>query len=127
MHEQCLHRAHPCRAWTAGTIIVPGGNCDANGNFSAAQGVNFPQIQDPGIACPGNNEAFEDAYFFMHEGLPMVYSDGFNHNTPAARPIASFANYLGEFGDNTMPDNDVYRTTSLRAAAHGRAGATKIS
>ena len=46
----------------------------------------------------------EDAYFFMHEGLPMVYSDGFNHNTNGGTPIVSYGNYLGEFGDNSMPD-----------------------
>ena len=44
----------------------------------------------------------------MHEGLPMVYSDGFNHNlaslTNGSTPIVSYANYLGEFGDNSMPD-----------------------
>jgi hypothetical protein len=83
--------------------LPPGGNCDANGNFSAAQAVNLPQSQDPGSCCPAN-EGFENAYFFMHEGLPMVYSDGFNHNTSGNTPIASYANYLGEFGDNTMPD-----------------------
>ena len=83
--------------------IPPGGNCDANGNFSAAQAVNLPQTQDGGSCCPAN-QAMEDAYFFMHEGLPMVYSDGFNHNTGGGTPIVSYANYLGEFGDNTMPD-----------------------
>ncbi len=83
--------------------IPPGANCDANGNFSAAQAVNMPQTQDPGSCCPAN-EGMENAYFFMHEGLPMVYSDGFNHNTSGNTPIESFANYLGEFGDNTMPD-----------------------
>lgn len=79
------------------------GNCDANGNFSGAQAVNFPQTQDGGSCCPAN-EGMENAYFFMHEGLPMVYSDGFNHNTGGGTPIVSYANYLGEFGDNTMPD-----------------------
>jgi hypothetical protein len=83
--------------------IPPGGNCDANGNFSAAQAVNLPQCQDPGSCCPAD-QPMEDAYFFMHEGLPMVYSDGFNHNTNGGTPIVSYANYLGEFGDNTMPD-----------------------
>jgi hypothetical protein len=83
--------------------IPPGGNCDANGNFSAAQAVNMPQTQDSGTCCPAN-QGLEDAYFFMHEGLPMVYSDGFNHNTNGGTPIESFANYLGEFGDNSMPD-----------------------
>ena len=83
--------------------IPPGSNCDANGNFSAAQAVNMPQTQDSGTCCPAN-EGMENAYFFMHEGLPMVYSDGFNHNTGSGTPIVSYANYLGEFGDNTMPD-----------------------
>jgi glycosidase len=79
------------------------GNCDGNGNFSGAQAVNFPQTQDGGSCCPAN-EGLENAYFFMHEGLPMVYSDGFNHNTGGGTPIVSYANYLGEFGDNSLPD-----------------------
>lgn len=83
--------------------IPPGGNCDANGNYSAAQAVNLPQTQDGGSCCPPN-QPMEDSYFFMHEGLPMVYSDGFNHNTNGGTPIVSYANYLGEFGDTTMPD-----------------------
>ena len=87
--------------------IPPGGNCDANGNFSAAQAVNMPQTQDGGTCCPAD-ETLENAYFFLHEGLPMVYSDGFNHNlaslTNGSTPIVSYANYLGEFGDNSMPD-----------------------
>jgi hypothetical protein len=87
--------------------IPPGGNCDANGNYSAAQAVNMSQTQDGGTCCP-YNEGMDNAYDFMHEGLPMVYSDGFNHNlasiTNGSTPIVSYANYLGEFGDNTMPD-----------------------
>lgn len=83
--------------------LPPGGNCDSNGNFSANQAVNMPQTQDPGSCCPAN-EGFENTYFFMHEGLPMVYSDGFDHNTSGNTPIASYANYLGEFGDNSMPE-----------------------
>ena len=67
----------------------------------------MPQTQDNGTCCPAN-ETLEDSYFFMHEGLPMVYSDGFNHNlaslTNGSTPIVSYANYLGEFGDNSMPD-----------------------
>jgi hypothetical protein len=84
-------------------FIPPGGNCDNNGNFSGAQAVNLPQTQDGDSCCPPN-EALENSYFFMHEGLPMAYSDGFDHNTNGGTPIVSYANYLGEFGDNTMPD-----------------------
>ncbi len=79
------------------------GNCDANGNFSAAQAVNMPQTQDGGTCCPANEE-WESAYLFMREGLPMIYSDGFNHNTGGGTPIVSYANYLGEFGDDTLPE-----------------------
>ena len=84
------------------------GNCDGNGNFSMAQAVNMPQTQDGGSSTPPN-QPMEDAYFFMHEGLPMVYSDGFNHNSSGGyptynTPILSTNNYLGEFGDNTTPD-----------------------
>ena len=95
--------------------IPPGGNCDANGNFSAAQAVNMPQTQDGGTCCPAD-ETLENSYFFLHEGLPMVYSDGFNHNlaslTNGSTPIVSYANYLGEFGDNSMP-NTMYTHNQL--------------
>jgi len=85
----------------------PGSNCDSNGNFSTTQGVNFTMTQDSDDCCPAN-QSMEDAYFFMHEGLPMAYSDGFNHNTNGGTPIESYANYLGEGSgtnsDNSMPD-----------------------
>lgn len=76
-------------------------NCDGTGNYSMAQGVNFPMDQDYGYNA---NLGLEDAYLFMHEGLPMAYSDGYNHNFSGGTPVVSYANYLGEFSDNTMPD-----------------------
>jgi hypothetical protein len=78
-------------------------NCDGNTNFGADEAVNMPQTQDPGSCCP-SDESLENSYFFMHEGLPMVYSDAFNHNTSGNTPITSYYNYLGEFGDNSGPD-----------------------
>jgi hypothetical protein len=77
------------------------GTCDGSGNYSAAQGVNFPMDQDYGYNV---NLGLEDAYLFMREGLPMVYSDGYNHNYSGGTPVESYANYLGEFSDNTMPE-----------------------
>jgi hypothetical protein len=72
--------------------------------YSAAQSVMFPQTQDGGSCCPVHQE-LQDAYYFMHEGLPMIYSDGYNHSGPPTYfPILSYANYLGEFGDNRMPE-----------------------
>jgi glycosidase len=76
-------------------------NCDGSGNYSMAQGVNFSMDQDYGYNA---NLGLEDAYLFMHEGLPMTYSDGYNHNSAGGTPVVSYANYLGEFGDTTMPD-----------------------
>ena len=103
--------------------IPPGGNCDSNGNFSAAQAVNMPQTQDNGTCCPAN-ETLENSYFFMHEGLPMVYSDGFNHNlaslTNGSTPIVSYANYLGEFGDNSMPDTMYTHNQLARGGTRSR-------
>lgn len=84
----------------------PSDYCNGNPypSYSAAQSVMFPQTQDGGSCCPVHQE-LQDAYYFMHEGLPMVYSDGFNHSGPPNYfPIVSYADYLGEFGDNTMPD-----------------------
>ncbi|HXS67436.1 MAG TPA: alpha-amylase family glycosyl hydrolase, partial [Candidatus Polarisedimenticolia bacterium] len=78
-----------------------GGNCDGSGNFSAAQAVNFTLNQDYGYYA---SLGLEDAYIFMREGLPMVYSDGFNHNASSGTPVVSYANYLGEFSDNTIPE-----------------------
>src|ERR1039457_3006563 len=77
------------------------GTCDNSGNYSAAEGVNFSMDQDYGYYA---NLGLEDAYLFMREGLPMVYSDGYNHNSAGGTPIVSYANYLGEFSDNTMPE-----------------------
>jgi hypothetical protein len=84
-------------------FIPPGGNCDSHGNFSGAQAVNFPMVQDPGYCCLPN-QTLADSYFFMHEGLPMVYSDGFNHNPDGNTPIISYALFLGQSNNNTLPD-----------------------
>ena len=80
-------------------------NCDSNGNYSLAQGANMMQNQDnTAYGYTYANMSLEDAYFFMHEGLPLVYADGFNHNPGGGTPIVTTNHYLGEFGDNTLPD-----------------------
>jgi len=81
------------------------GNCDSNGNYSLAQAANMVQDQDgTAYGYTYANMALEDAYFFMHEGLPMVYSDGFNHNNGGGTPIVTTNHCLGEFHDNTLPE-----------------------
>ncbi len=98
-------------------------NCDGSGNYSAAQGVNFPLNQDYGSYA---NLGLEDAYLFMREGLPMVYSDGFNHNSGGGTPVVSYANYLGEFGDNTMPDTMYLHNQLARGGTWSRWSDTNV-
>ena len=77
------------------------------GAFQAGQGVQFAQDQDHALCCV-NNRSLHNAYYFMHEGIPMIYSDGFNFagdpNNSGTFPIVPLANYLGEYADNQMPD-----------------------
>ena len=41
----------------------------------------------------------------MHEGLPGIYSDGYNHNYGGGTPIVRLhANFLGEYSDDSIPE-----------------------
>ncbi|HTB83554.1 MAG TPA: alpha-amylase family glycosyl hydrolase [Candidatus Sulfotelmatobacter sp.] len=92
-------------------------NCDGTGNYSAAQGVNFPMDQDYGYNA---NLGLEDAYLFMREGLPMTYSDGYNHNFAGGTPVVSYANYLGEYSDNSLPETVYLHNNLARGGTHSR-------
>jgi hypothetical protein len=72
--------------------------------FSAVQSVMFAQSQDASGCCATRRD-LQNAYYFMHEGLPEIYSDGYNQSGPPNYfPNPPYANYLGEFNDNGMPD-----------------------
>ena len=77
------------------------------GAFSAIQGVSFAEDQDHLLCCPTHRE-MQDAYYFMHEGLPMIYTDNFNWaGSPSSDqtfPQVPLTRYLGEYSDNTMPE-----------------------
>ncbi len=79
----------------------------APGGFSQVQAVQFAQSQDQSSCCATHRE-LQNAYYFMHEGLPEIYSDGYNQSQapPGQFPFPNIAdaNYLGEFGDGQMPD-----------------------
>jgi len=85
--------------------------CTENGTtycypaYSPALSVMFAQDQDSVACCPVHRE-MQDAYYFMHEGLPMIYSDNWNWAGPvsSAFPIVAMADYLGEFTNNQMPE-----------------------
>ncbi|MDB6125231.1 MAG: hypothetical protein JWQ71_4224 [Pedosphaera sp.] len=73
--------------------------------FTGAQSVLFAQSHDDDSST---RRELQNAYNFMREGLPDIYSDGYNQSQAASgqAPFPRHANapYLGEFGDNKMPD-----------------------
>ncbi|HMP84371.1 MAG TPA: alpha-amylase family glycosyl hydrolase, partial [Verrucomicrobiota bacterium] len=77
------------------------------GDFAANQGVQFAQNHDHMFCCV-NARHLHNAYNFMHEGIPIIYSDGNNFAGDPYQsttfPVVPFANYLGQYGDNQMPD-----------------------
>jgi hypothetical protein len=70
------------------------------------QGVQFSQSADNtycGISYAVR--ALQNGYNFMRVGLPEIYSDGYNESQSSPPfPGIPNANYLGQFGDQTMPD-----------------------
>src|SRR5207237_10887 len=47
----------------------------------------------------------QDAYYSMQEGIAVIYSDNYNQSGPPNYfPTVANANYLGEYGDNQMPE-----------------------
>jgi hypothetical protein len=74
------------------------------GSIIPIQSVMFAQSHDASGCCATHRD-IQNAYYFMHEGLPEIYSDNYNQSPgPSYFPTAPYANYLGEFGDNQMPD-----------------------
>ncbi len=101
-----------------------------SGAFSASQGVQFAEDQDHLLCCPTHRE-MQDAYYFMHEGLPMVYSDNFNWAGPPSSdqtfPQVPMTDYLGQYGDNTMPETSYIHHQMARGGTRGRWGSTTMS
>src|SRR2546428_1885449 len=74
------------------------------GAFSPAQSVMFAQSQDASGCCATHRE-MQNAYYFMHECIPEIYSDNYNLSGPPSYfPNRPYANYLGQFGDPQMPE-----------------------
>ena len=66
----------------------------------------------------------QDAYYFMHEGLPMIYSDNFNWagspTNSATFPEVPMTDYLGQYGDNTMPETCYIHNQMARGGTRPR-------
>jgi len=74
------------------------------GAFSPVQSVMFAQSHDASGSYAAHRE-MQNAYYFMHEGMSVIYSDGYNQSgAPNYFPSIAYANYLGEYNDNYMPD-----------------------
>ena len=70
--------------------------------FSPINSVLFAQSHDDGVAT---HRELHNAYNFFHEGIPSIYSDGYNQSSaPDYFPRVANAPYLGQFGDNKMPE-----------------------
>ena len=93
------------------------------GAFSSAQAVQFTEDQDHILCCPVHREV-QGAYYFMHEGLPMVYSDNFNWagdpNDPNTFPEVPRTDYLGQYGDVTMPETCYIHNQMARGGTRPR-------
>jgi glycosidase len=73
-----------------------------SGGFAAPDRVMYAQSHDNGFA---NKRELQLAYMFTREGIPLVYSDGYNQSgAPDYFPRVANAPYLGQFGDRKMPD-----------------------
>ncbi len=74
------------------------------GGFTPVQSVMFAQSHDASGSYAAHRE-LQNAYYFMHEGATVIYSDGYNFSgAPNYFPSLAYANYLGEYGENQMPD-----------------------
>lgn len=72
------------------------------GGFSAPNRIMYAQSHDNGFA---NHRELQLAYMFTREGIPLIYSDGYNQSSaPDYFPRVANAPYLGQFGDPKMPD-----------------------
>ncbi len=81
-----------------------------SGAIDPRQSVMFAQSHDASGSYAAHRE-LQNAYYFMHEGTSVIYSDGYNWSSPTVNngstnyfPSIAYANYLGEYGDNQMPD-----------------------
>jgi len=88
------------------------------GGFSASVRVMHAQSHDNDYAA---HRELQNAFYFMREGVPLIYSDGY-YEASGNPPFPRHANapYLGEFGDNKMPDVAYLHHQLARGGTQGR-------
>ncbi len=92
--------------------------------FSGQYSILFAQSHDDASA---SHRELQEAYNFTREGLPSIYSDGYNQSgAPDYFPRVASAPYLGEFGDNKMPDVAYLHHQLARGGTRSRWGDADI-
>lgn len=76
------------------------------GGFPAEQGVTHAQSHDSDFAA---RRELQHAFYMTRAGLPLIYTDGNNHagilgGSGGAFPRISNTNFLGQYGDNRIPN-----------------------
>jgi hypothetical protein len=94
------------------------------GGFSPYDRVMFAQNHDAFGAYAVHRE-LQLPFYFMREGIAAIYSDNYNkaetcRDCGGAFPSHANANYLGEFGDNKMPDIVTLHNQLARGGTRGR-------
>lgn len=74
--------------------------------FNQFTGVSFPHSHDSDFASA---RSLQYAYYMTREGLPIVYTDGYFkagtlQDSGGAFPRHANTNFLGQFGDNRLPN-----------------------
>jgi glycosidase len=94
------------------------------GGFSAPNRIMHASSHDNGYS---NHRELQNAYYFLREGIPLIYSDGYNQEGgDSPFPRVANAPYLGQFGDNKMPDLAQLHGQLARGGTRSRWGDSDI-
>jgi hypothetical protein len=98
------------------------------GGFSAGVRVMHAQSHDSDYAV---RRELQNAFYFFREGVPLVYSDGYNKSDSCGDcggPFPRHANaaYLGEYGDGKLPDLAWLHHELARGGSRGRWGDSDV-
>jgi glycosidase len=96
------------------------------GGFSAGARVMHAQSHDNDFA---NHRELHNAFYFFREGVPLIYSDGYNESPGSggsAFPRHANAPYLGQFGDGKMPDLAYLHHQLARGGTRSRWGDSDV-
>ncbi|MFM1768286.1 MAG: hypothetical protein RJA22_815 [Verrucomicrobiota bacterium] len=94
------------------------------GGLSAGVSVTHAQSHDNDYAA---RRELQNAYYFLREGVPLIYTDAY-HEESGNPPFPRHADapYLGQFGDNTMPNLATIHHSLSRGGTRPRWGDSDV-